>query len=197
MFNIAVFVSGRGSNFLALYESLKKRQSEAQIAAVVADRNCQAVEKAKELGISTYFVSSKSREDFFTYEELKQILLEGETNLIVLAGFLKKIPDTFVDSFKSRIINIHPALLPSYSGKGMYGINVHKAVFNSRERYSGATVHIVDKIYDHGKILAQQKVDISTAKSPEEIAERVLEIEHRILPEVVRKIIEGKINLDT
>ncbi len=194
MFKIAVFVSGRGTNFLALYKSLKTSKK-AKIIAVVADKPCLAIGKAEELGISTYFVSNKPVSGFFSFEEINEILKRKEVDLIVLAGFLKKIPDFFVDSFQNKIINIHPALLPAYGGKGMYGMNVHKAVFNAKEKFSGATVHLVDKIYDHGKILAQEKINISNAKSPEEIAEMVLKIEHRILPQTVEKIIDGKLLL--
>jgi len=90
-------------------------------------------------------------------------------DLIVLAGFLKKIPDEFVDEFENKIINIHPALLPSYGGKGMYGLNVHKAVFEARDKISGATVHFVDKVHDNGKIISQRSVNIDDLKSAEEI----------------------------
>jgi len=111
----------------------------------------------------------------------------------VLAGFLKKIPDKVIDEYEGRIINIHPALLPSFGGKGMYGKNVHRAVFNRSCQVSGVTVHFVDKIYDNGKIIAQKTVDISNVQSPEEIAERVLKIEHKILPEVIEKFAENKV----
>ncbi|MEE9432127.1 MAG: formyltransferase family protein, partial [Melioribacteraceae bacterium] len=114
-----------------------------------------------------------------------------EVDLIVLAGFLKKIPNEFVSVFVNKIINIHPALLPKYGGKGMYGANVHKAVFEAQEKISGATVHFVNKIYDDGKIIEQRSVDITDVKSPTEIAERVLKIEHELLPDVIKKIAKG------
>jgi folate-dependent phosphoribosylglycinamide formyltransferase PurN len=115
--------------------------------------------------------------------------------LIVLAGFLKLIPPDFIERFKNRVINIHPALLPSFGGKGMYGMNVHKAVFESSAKISGATVHIIDNTYDTGKIIAQKSVDISDVNSPEEIAERVLNIEHYLLPFVIGKFADKKIKL--
>jgi folate-dependent phosphoribosylglycinamide formyltransferase PurN len=111
----------------------------------------------------------------------------------VLAGFLKLIPSYFVSEFRNKIINIHPALLPSFGGKGMYGMNVHKAVFQSSSKVSGPTVHFVDEYYDAGGIIAQQCVDISSGNSPEEIAEKVLTEEHTILPYVIKKIVEGKV----
>ncbi|MEG8947559.1 phosphoribosylglycinamide formyltransferase [Rosettibacter firmus] len=195
MLNIAVFVSGRGSNLRAIYEKVPK--SKVVISAVVSDKkDCKAIEFAKEKNIPVYFVSSKEKEDFISYFKLIDELKRLNVDLIVLAGFLKKIPDEFVDAFENKIINIHPALLPSFGGKGMYGIYVHQAVFNSSAKVSGATVHFVDKIYDNGKIIAQRAVDIEDVKSPEEIAERVLKIEHELLPYVVEKFADNKIKIE-
>ena len=193
MFKLAVFVSGRGSNLKSLFERIDKK--EIKISAVVSNKkNCGAVEFAIQNSIPIFFVSDNSRNDFLDYIDLVKELKKKEIDLIVLAGFLKKIPDDFIDHFEKKIINIHPALLPKYGGAGMYGMNVHRAVFENKEKYSGATVHFVDKIYDHGEIIEQQIVDISDAKSPEEIAHKVLEIEHELLPKVVNKIAAGIIN---
>lgn len=193
MFKLAVFVSGRGSNLKSLFERIDKK--EIKISAVVSNKkNCGAVEFAIQNSIPVFFVSDNSGNDFLDYIDLIKELKKKEIDLIVLAGFLKKIPDDFIDHFEKKIINIHPALLPKYGGAGMYGMNVHRAVFENKEKYSGATVHFVDKIYDHGEIIEQQIVDISDAKSPEEIAHKVLEIEHELLPKVVNKIAAGIIN---
>lgn len=193
MFKLAVFVSGRGSNLKSLFERIDKK--EIKISAVVSNKkNCGAVEFAIQNSIPVFFVSDNSRNDFLDYIDLVKELKKKEIDLIVLAGFLKKIPDDFIDHFEKKIINIHPALLPKYGGAGMYGMNVHRAVFENKDKYSGATVHYVDKIYDHGEIIEQQIVDISDAKSPEEIAHKVLEIEHELLPKVVNKIAAGIIN---
>ena len=192
MFNIAVFVSGRGSNLKSLYEKISG--DKIKICSVISDKNdCGAVRFAVEKKIPVFLVSKKNETGFLNFTELEKQLKKFSIDLIVLAGFLKKVPDEFIDAFENRIINIHPALLPSFGGKGMYGLNVHKAVFESTARISGATVHFVDKVYDHGIIIDQQVVDISDVKSPEEIAERVLKIEHEILPAVVKKIAEHKI----
>ncbi len=190
---IAVFVSGRGSNFAALQAALKKNEEKAEIVCVVANRECPALILAKDWNIETFLVSVINKENFLTYEELNQKLIDLRVDLIVLAGFLKKIPDFIIDNFKRKIINIHPALLPSFGGKGMFGMNVHSAVFNSGAKVSGVTIHFVDKLYDHGEIIAQRCADISQARSPEEIAETVLQLEHKLLPETVLKIVEGKI----
>ncbi|MHB8930727.1 MAG: phosphoribosylglycinamide formyltransferase [Melioribacteraceae bacterium] len=192
MFNIAVFASGRGSNFKSVFENTSKEK--IRICALVSDiKDCGAVEFAIQNEIPVFLVSSKNQTGFLNYQELILQLKKIPVDLIVLAGFLKMIPGFFIDEFEEKIINIHPALLPDFGGKGMYGINVHKAVFESAAKVSGATVHFVDKIYDHGKIIAQKSVDITDLNSPEEIAERVLKIEHELLPFVVEEFADQKI----
>lgn len=195
MFNIAVFVSGRGSNLKSIFE--KVSADKAKICAVVSDKkDCGAVSFATENEIPVYLVSSKEVPEFYSYEKLAAQLKKVPVDLIVLAGFLKKIPDSFVDEFELKIINIHPALLPSFGGKGMYGMSVHQAVFDSSAKVSGATVHFVDKVYDHGRIIAQRAIDISDVENAEQIAHKVLEIEHEILPFVITKFAEGKITIN-
>jgi formyltetrahydrofolate-dependent phosphoribosylglycinamide formyltransferase len=192
MLNIAVFVSGRGSNLKAIYEKVPK--DKVCICAVVTDKNdCGAVQFSIENKIPVYVVNSVKEATTFSYEKIVEQLKLIPIHLIVLAGFLKKIPEFLIEEYENRIINIHPALLPSFGGKGMYGLNVHKAVLNSSAKISGATVHFVDKIYDHGKIIFQRTVDISDLKTPEEIAARVLNIEHELLPYIVEKFSENKI----
>lgn len=191
---IAVFVSGRGSNLKAII--LNPDLSDlVKVVAVLSDKSdCGAFQIAEEYGIKTVYTgkdSGKINNDEIT-RELKTLGCE----LIVLAGYLKLIPDNLIENFENRIINIHPALLPGFGGKGMYGMNVHKAVFNSSAKVSGATVHLVDKTYDTGKIIAQKCIDISDVNSPEEIAERVLRIEHQILPEVVKAFAENRIYIE-
>lgn len=195
MFNLAVFVSGRGSNLKSLFKDVSN--TDIRVVSVVTNMpECEAVAFAEENNIPVQFVSNQPKEGFITFEDLADVLKRLNVDLIVLAGFLKKISDSFVDAFPNRIINIHPALLPSFGGKGMYGLNVHKAVYDKSVQVSGATVHFVDKIYDNGKIIAQKAVDISDVESPEEIAARVLAIEHELLPFVVKKIAAGKIEIN-
>ena len=192
---IAVFVSGRGSNLSAIisHPALKNL---INIVAVFSDKvECGAFTIAKEYRIKTFSVGNKEAQT--KQNEIESILKELQVELIVLAGYLKLIPNELIESFKNRIINIHPALLPSFGGKGMYGINVHKAVFSSSAKVSGATVHFVDKSYDTGKIIAQTCVDISDVKSAEEIADRVLKVEHQLLPEVIKAFAENKIKFDS
>jgi len=191
--NIAVFVSGRGSNLQAILNS-DLLQNKVEVKAVFSDKtSCPAFDLALQRSIRCY--SLGERENCIKYGELVSLLESLKIGLIVLAGFLKLIPENVISKFKNRIINIHPALLPSFGGSGMYGIRVHQAVFNSSAKVSGATIHFVDETYDTGKIIAQQCVDISDVASPEEIAERVLKIEHKLLPFVISKFADGKIKI--
>ncbi|MCU7489997.1 MAG: phosphoribosylglycinamide formyltransferase [Bacteroidota bacterium] len=196
MLKIAVFVSGRGSNLQAILDAKQSGALNVEVAAVFTDRpESGAVEKAKQNSIPVWFLSKEKKSGSVTNEELAGFLKELKVELVVLAGFLKLVPEAVIDIFENKVINIHPALLPSFGGKGMYGMNVHRAVFNSSAKISGPTVHFVDKIYDNGKIIAQRAVDISDVSSPEEIAERVLKIEHELLPFVIGKFSEGKIKI--
>jgi formyltetrahydrofolate-dependent phosphoribosylglycinamide formyltransferase len=192
---IAVFVSGRGSNLNAIlnFPDLKKI---IEIIAVVSDKiDCKAFDIAREFGIQTFTIGDG--EGKIAQNKITSTLKKLDVNFIVLAGYLKLIPTELIEKFEKRIINIHPALLPSFGGKGMYGLNVHRAVFNSSAKVSGATIHMVDKTYDTGKIVAQRCVDISDVKSPEEIAERVLKIEHQLLPEVIKAFAEDRVRFES
>lgn len=196
MFKIAIFVSGRGSNFKAILDAISIKYLNVEISAVFADKSdCGAVDLAKNNNIPVYFVSKVPKENFILLEKASDVLTELKIDLVVLAGFLKKIPDNLINNFENKIINIHPALLPSFGGEGMYGMNVHRSVFNASCKVSGASVHFVNKIYDNGKIIAQSCVDITDVNSPEEIAARVLEVEHKLLPFVIKKISENKIEI--
>lgn len=194
MLRIAVFVSGRGSNLRAILNH-PELSNLIKVIAVFSDKSeCGAFEIAKSFGIETKIIGKG--ENKIDTNELLSVLKNYNLDLIVLAGYLKLVPIEVVKYFENRIINIHPALLPSFGGKGMYGINVHRAVFNSSAKVSGATVHFVDSEYDRGKIIAQSCVDISDVSSPEEIAERVLKVEHQLLPQVIKAFAENKIIIE-
>jgi len=191
---IAVFVSGRGSNLKAILDSPDLKNI-VQVMAVFSDKsNCKAFGIAEQYNIKTFTVGDG--EGNIKSNQIVGVLSKLEIELVVLAGYLKLIPTELIDNFENRIINIHPALLPSFGGKGMYGMNVHRAVFNSSAKVSGASVHLVDKTYDTGKIITQKCVDISDVKSPEEIAERVLDIEHKILPDVIKAFALNKVKIE-
>lgn len=192
MYKIACFVSGNGSNLKAIFEEIAKGNLLTEISLVVSNKSdCNAVKFAEVNAIETFIIAKDSS----NYSELINILLNKKIDLIVLAGFLKKIPDFFVEAFPNKIINIHPALLPSFGGKGMYGMNVHNAVFNSSVKVSGPTIHFVNNNYDEGLIISQRAIDINDVKSPEEIAAKVLNEEHKILPFVIRKFSENKVRV--
>ena len=194
MLKIAVFVSGRGSNLKAILDS-QKLQDLASVTAVISNKiDCPAFEIARDYSINTYYFGKAN--GAVQYSKLTEFLTSLDIDLIVLAGFLKIIPAELINTFRNRIINIHPALLPAFGGKGMYGMNVHRAVFDSSAKQSGATVHFVNEVYDDGEIIAQRKVDISELKSPEEIAEKVLKIEHDLLPDVIEQFALDKISFD-
>ncbi|MFC2084381.1 phosphoribosylglycinamide formyltransferase [Bacteroidota bacterium] len=196
MLNLAVFVSGRGSNFKAILETIKQNKIDARVSVVFSNKKeCPALKLAFDNGIEYYSVANEKKEGYIIYDKCIEILEILGVGLIVLAGYLKKIPDRIISSYKNRVINIHPALLPSFGGKGMYGMNVHNAVYNKSCQISGVSVHFVDEIYDNGKIIAQRAVDISDVDSPEEIAERVLKIEHELLPYVVEKFSLNKVKI--
>ncbi|MCF8267484.1 MAG: phosphoribosylglycinamide formyltransferase [Ignavibacteriales bacterium] len=193
MFKIVVFASGSGSNLRSLLNEFDKSK-DIRVDFVISDKiHPGAFDVAAEYSVPVLNVAETGKPGFLTYDALASVFTEKNINLIVLAGFLKKIPDSFVRTFRSRIINIHPALLPGFGGAGMYGIRVHRAVFESGVKISGATIHFVDEYYDHGKIIAQAAVDIKDALSPEDIAGLVLKTEHKLLPETVRKIAAGKL----
>jgi formyltetrahydrofolate-dependent phosphoribosylglycinamide formyltransferase len=192
---IAVFVSGRGSNLNAIlnYPDLKKI---VEIVAVVSDKkDCKAFDIANQFGIQIFTIGEE--EGRISINNITQVLENLGVDFIVLAGYLKLIPNDLIRKFENKIINIHPALLPSFGGKGMYGMNVHRSVFESSAKVTGATVHFVDTTYDTGKIIAQKCIDISDVKNPDEIAERVLKIEHQLLPEVIKAFAENRVSVES
>lgn len=188
-----MFASGQGSNLKAILEN-QELNNLIDVKIVCSNNpDCNALNLARLVGIETHLITKPTTEQ--SNLDLINKLNEIKIELIVLAGYLKLIPAQLIEKFEYKIINIHPALLPSFGGKGMYGINVHKAVFESSAKVSGATVHFVNQEYDKGLIIAQRCVDISDVKSPEEISERVIKVEHQLLPFVIKKIAQKKIKL--
>ena len=181
MFKIIVLVSGSGTNMLQLIKNNIK------IDCIIADRECKAKSIADEYKID-FILLNRDKE---ISKNLLKIFEEKKPDLIVLAGFLSILDGEILEKYKNKIINIHPSLLPKYGGKGMYGLKVHQAVFENGDKESGCTVHYVTSDVDAGEIIGQDKVDISMAKSPEEIQKIVLEREWKLLPRVVKKLIEN------
>jgi formyltetrahydrofolate-dependent phosphoribosylglycinamide formyltransferase len=176
---IAVALSGRGSNFEALLRALGPG-APAEVVLVLSDRAAPGLAYARERAIPTE-VLQRPEED----AEWLQLLRRHEAQLVVLAGYVKLVPGAVVSAYRNRIINIHPALLPDFGGKGMYGRRVHEAVLASGARESGATVHLVDEQYDRGPVLAQARVPVLPGDTPDRLAQRVLELEHQLLAAVV------------
>lgn len=194
MKNIVVFASGSGTNFQAIIDACESGQiEEAQISGLIASKEgIQAIDRAQKSEISTAVLNREQfeTEETFTDELLDQ-LSRWEADLIVLAGYLKKIPTPVIEKYRNRIINIHPSLLPKYGGKGYYGERVHRAVIENKEKYSGCTVHIVTEEYDKGPILAQKKVPVYSKDDPTTLASRILKEEHQLLPAVIQKLVKS------
>lgn len=186
MFNIAVISSGksRGTNLRAMAEYFRDNNMPVRINFVIRTvQRAPIVDVCDEFNITCHHFAYNNREQF--EEKILYLCQYHGIHLIALSGFLKKLSPMFIRDVSIPILNIHPALLPKFGGKGMYGMAVHKAVFEAKEKESGATVHLVDAKYDHGKILAQQVINISNCKSPEEIASDVLKIEHKLYAKTI------------
>jgi len=185
MKNIIIFASGSGSNAETIINYFKNSHF-VRITAVFTNKpNAGVIEKAKNHGISSEIFSK----DDFQDKKFLDIISKYKPELIVLAGFLLKVPEYLINTFPNKIINIHPALLPNYGGKGMYGMNVHKAVFENKDKLSGMTIHFVNEHYDEGNIIFQESIDVSDCSSPEEVAQKVLSLEHKNYPAIIEKLI--------
>lgn len=191
--NLCVLASGRGSNLRAIINANKSGRIKSCVRLVISNNSKSgALRIAKANKIPHYHLSQmlfKSQEQFV--EEFIALLTKFKIDLIVLAGYMKMIDPAIIRKFRNRIINIHPALLPKYGGKGMYGILVHEAVVNSGDNVTGVSVHFVDEIYDHGEIILQKQVIVKPGDTPESLQKRVLRTEHKIYPEAI-KLLETK-----
>ena len=190
--NIVCIASGRGSNVGALIQAIRAKSIAARIVLVVSNiSTAHVLEVARDGGLPAVHLSEKQFADHDAFaRKFLEVLRAAQPDLIVLAGYLRKLPDPVCEAFRGRIINIHPALLPKYGGPGMYGRSVHEAVLANHEKESGATVHFVDEEYDHGAIIAQQQVHVLPTDTAETLADRVLEAEHELLVRAVKNIIE-------
>lgn len=182
---ISIFVSGNGSNAEALYKYFRKNSSIEVVSIISNRKNAGIFERASSWNIPVIYCSDND----FNNENILHLLRKDAVDFIILAGFLKKIPGHLVHNYENKIINIHPALLPAYGGKGMYGIHVHEAVLKNEEKRSGITIHLVDNEFDNGKILFQQSCNISEATTAGEIASSVQELEHTHYAPVIENYI--------
>jgi phosphoribosylglycinamide formyltransferase-1 len=194
--NLGILSSHNGSNVQAIIDSVKNQQLNANICVIISNNpNSGTLEKAKKANIPAFCVNEKSCSSNVEKvdKELIRIFEKYNVNLVILAGYMKKISPELLKKFNNRILNIHPALLPKFGGKGMFGMNIHKAVIAAKEKFSGATIHLVNENYDEGRILAQEKVAILENDTPETLAKRVLEIEHRLYSNTLSKIANNEI----
>ena len=192
--NAVVFGSGKGSNFQAIFNEIENGNLDLKIAAVFSNKESSGILRfAEKNDIPTEYISEETYESYEDYEEsLLGLISTYDANIIILAGFIRKIPDSLVSSFPNKIINIHPSLLPAFGGKGMYGKHVHEAVFRRSCKITGATVHFVNEVFDEGEIILQEAVRLTGEESAEEIAEKVLTIEHKLYSEALKIIINEK-----
>jgi len=196
--NVAVFISGSGSNLQALIDGVKAGILTAEIKWVVSSKKkAFGLQRAEKEGIESWvFRVNDYTSDQDAGNDLLSKLKKRKIDFIALAGYLNLIPEIVVKAYRNKIVNIHPALLPKYGGKGMYGHHVHEAVLKNKDKESGPTVHLVNEIYDNGKILEQMKVPVLSDDTPDTLAARVLEQEHKLYPRVLDKLIKGKCELN-
>lgn len=189
MKNLAFFASHTGSNFQSIVKNCWNGTIKANPKLLISNNSDSgAMLFAKQNNIKAYHISEKTSSD--PDSEMLKILKENEIDLIVLAGYMKKIPLTLIKEFPDRILNIHPSLLPKFGGKGMYGMNVHKAVIEAGEKYSGLTVHFVNENYDEGKFLLQHQVEVLEYDTPESLQQRILVNEHIYYSLAIAKLID-------
>ena len=189
MLNIAVCVSGGGTDLQSIIDACEAGKINGQIRLVISNRKkAYGLERARLHGIQAEWIKDE--------DEILKRFEEEKIDVVVLAGYLAIVGDKLIEQYKNRIINIHPSLIPSFCGPGFYGMHVHEAVFKRGVKVSGATVHFVTGEVDGGPIILLRAVDISDLETPEDIQARVLEIEHEILPEAVALYCEGRVSVE-
>jgi phosphoribosylglycinamide formyltransferase-1 len=187
MIRSAIFASGSGTNAQRITEYLRERSSPIAVDLILSNNpEALVLERARKLGISAI---TFSRKEFYESNRVPQLLNKREIEYVILAGFLWLVPDSILKAFPGRILNIHPALLPGYGGKGMYGMKVHEAVIANHDPESGITVHLVNERYDEGQILFQAKCIIDDSDNPESLAGKIHELEYKYFPGVIENYI--------
>ena len=184
---IAIFASGSGTNAQEIIRYFSDRQNVVVDSLWSNNPNALALKRASDLGVETFVFD---RNQFYNTTQVVDMLKERRINLIVLAGFLWLVPETLIADFP--IVNIHPALLPKYGGKGMYGMKVHQAVIDNKETETGISIHIVNRNYDEGELIFQTRCMVTPDDSPEEVAKKVHELEYKYYPSVIEKYILEK-----
>lgn len=185
MKRIAVFASGSGTNAENIIRHFQKSEVAVVVRVLTNNKDAKVLQRTKNLNINTFVFD---RKDFVEEDTVFQ-LLKGEADFIVLAGFLWKVPPKIIEAFPQKIINIHPALLPKYGGKGMYGMHVHEAVKENNEKETGITIHYVNEQYDQGAVIFQKSVAVADVDTAAMIAAKVHELEHAYFPKVIEELL--------
>jgi phosphoribosylglycinamide formyltransferase-1 len=196
---VGALISGGGTNLQAVIDSCESGRISAEVVVVISNNSkAYGLERARKHNIAAVHLSSKQYPDPDDLDvAITNSLKEHGVQVVIFAGYMKKRGPKFLQAFPNRVLNIHPALLPKYGGKGFYGHNVHEAVLAAGEKVSGPTVHIVDDQYDHGPVLGQIEVPVMPDDTPDTLAARVLEKEHVLFAEIIGKIAKGEIDLDS
>lgn len=193
---LLVMASGNGTDFQSIIDGIKSGYINAEIAALISDKEgAYALKRAADNNIPSICVPKKKLKGRF-YEELMKVVDKINPDGIILAGFITILNEEIVNKYQNKIINIHPSLIPSFCGKGYYGINVHKAVIEYGVKYTGCTVHFVDAGADTGPIILQEVVKVEDNDTPETVADKVLKLEHRLLPYAVKLFAEGRLKVE-
>lgn len=188
MVRIAILASGSGSNAEKIMQYLQFEKNMA-VSVVVTNRKAAGViDRARKYDVPVKFIPNS---EWSNESLVLPFFQESKIDLIVLAGYLRKIPEYLLDAYPRRIINIHPALLPAYGGKGMYGMHVHRSVCENNDAESGVTIHIVNEEFDQGEIIFQAKCSVEPKDQPEDVQRKVHELEHQYFPIVVQYVAEG------
>ncbi|MDQ3550229.1 MAG: phosphoribosylglycinamide formyltransferase [Bacteroidota bacterium] len=188
MKKIAIFASGTGSNTRKILEYSTANPGSFTVALIVTNKPIAGVlDIAAEYGVPTCIIE---KEEFFRGHHYLPELKDAEIDLIVLAGFLWKIPQALIDHYRNRIINIHPALLPKFGWKGMYGDHVHNMVLEGGEKESGITIHYVDEHYDHGDLIFQARCEVMPGETAESLAQKIHQLEHEWFPKIIEKVVK-------
>ncbi len=190
MFNIAVFASGSGTNAENIVRYFRNHTFIKPALIISNNKDAYVLQRAKKLDVPAEYIPTSVFKN--NPEKALQLLSKYQIDFIVLAGFMVLVPAQILKEFESRILNIHPALLPDYGGKGMYGANVHKAVIAAGERQSGITIHYVNEKYDEGQIIFQATCPVSKDDDPESLAKKVHKLEYEHYPPIIESVIEVK-----
>lgn len=186
---LAIFGSGNGTNAQRIAEHFSKINDIDINCIIYNKKDAYIAQRAKNLGITAQYFN---RKDFFESDNVLRFLQDRGVDYIILAGFLLLVPENLLNAFPNKIVNIHPALLPNYGGKGMYGERVHEAVIAHHEKESGITIHVVDNHYDKGTTLFQAKCEISDTDTPDTLAQKIHKLEHQYFPIVIEKFVRGE-----